>query len=234
MLPWLAENASSRMTEVRETSLGKLVRDEMLALILRGQIAPGERINEPDVAARLGVSRVPVREALRELESSGLVEARKHFGVYVRVLDDKAIADLYDMRGVLDGHAGWRAAQLPAAKRKALGKTLASRIAEMKAQARKHDIQGYYASNLAFHWAVVEAADNDQLTATYRGVVQQLHLARLKNLSRDVGMQASMTEHQQIADAVAEGNAERCRVLLTAHVTASYQRLLERLHEPPA
>ncbi|HKX42543.1 MAG TPA: GntR family transcriptional regulator, partial [Burkholderiaceae bacterium] len=61
MLPWLADTPSDLLESVRETSLAKLVRDEILALILRGEIAPGQRINEPDVAARLGVSRVPVR-----------------------------------------------------------------------------------------------------------------------------------------------------------------------------
>src|SRR5262245_7906000 len=119
MLPWLAATRPELLASVRETSLAKLVRDDVLGLILRGEIAPGQRINEPDVAARLGVSRVPVREALRELESSGLVSARKHSGVFVRVLDDQEVADLYELRAVLDGHAGRRAAELPAAPRTA-------------------------------------------------------------------------------------------------------------------
>ena len=92
MLPWLADTASASpalLAGVRETTLAKIVRDEMLALILRGELAPGQRINEPDVAARLRVSRVPVREALRELESTGLVAARKHAGVFVRRLEPR-------------------------------------------------------------------------------------------------------------------------------------------------
>src|SRR5205809_7332697 len=124
MLPWLTESSADRFSDVRDTTLAKLVRDDMLGLILKGVLAPGQRINEPDVAARLRVSRVPVREALRELESSGLVEARKHAGVFVRILDAKEIADLYDLRAVLDGHAGRRAAGLPDARRKALVKRL--------------------------------------------------------------------------------------------------------------
>ncbi|UUZ67190.1 winged helix-turn-helix domain-containing protein [Polaromonas sp. P2-4] len=80
MLPWLTESSVDRFSDVRDTTLAKLVRDDMLGLILKGVLAPGQRINEPDVANRLQVSRVPVREALRELESSGLVVARKHSG----------------------------------------------------------------------------------------------------------------------------------------------------------
>jgi DNA-binding transcriptional regulator YhcF (GntR family) len=105
---------------VRDIPLSKLVRDDMLALILKGVLVPGQRINEPDVASRLQVSRVPVREALRELESSGLVISRKHSGVFVRQLDAAEVRDLYQMRGLLDGFAGRCAARLPDAQREAL------------------------------------------------------------------------------------------------------------------
>lgn len=227
MLPWLVNSSPNLLAEVRDTSLSKLVRDEMLSLILRGELVPGQRINEPDLAARMRVSRVPVREALRELESSGLVAARKHAGVFVRVLDPKEVADLYDLRSVLDGHAGSRAAVLPLAARRALVKDLTGLMREMERNARKHDVQAYYAGNLAFHWAVVEAADNHQLALTYRGIVQQLHLSRLKNLSQDIGMKISLLEHEQIVAALAEGDAERCRTLQQAHVSASHTRLRE-------
>src|SRR5690349_5519951 len=86
MLPWSTSGVSDTqdfVDAVRTTSLSKLVRDDLLGQILRGELPAGARINEPDVATRLGVSRVPVREALRELESSGLVVARKHAGVFV-------------------------------------------------------------------------------------------------------------------------------------------------------
>ena len=56
LLPWLTESSADRFNDVRDTSLAKLVRDDMLALILKGVLTPGPRINEPDVAARLGVS----------------------------------------------------------------------------------------------------------------------------------------------------------------------------------
>jgi len=227
MLPWLTEAPAGLIAGVRDTSLAKLVRDEMLAQILRGELAPGQRINEPDVAARLGVSRVPVREALRELESTGLVAARKHAGVFVRVLEAKEVADLYELRSVLDGHVGRRAAGLPRAQRQALVDTLKRGMASMKASARRHDVQAYYRANLAFHWAIVEAADNEPLANTYRGIVQQLHLSRLKNLSRDIGMKVSMLEHEQIVAAIADGDAKRAQTLQASHVTAAHGRLVE-------
>jgi len=231
MLPWLIDAPADLLAGVRDTSLAKLVRDEMLLLILRGELAPGQRINEPDVAALLGVSRVPVREALRELESTGLVTARKHAGVFVRVLEAKEVADLYELRSVLDGHVGRRAAALPPTQRQALVDALKTRMVTMKASAKRRDVQSYYIANLAFHWAVVEAAANEPLARTYRGIVQQLHLSRLKNLSRDIGMKVSLIEHEQIVAAIADGDVKRAQALLASHVTASHERLVERLNQ---
>ena len=229
MLPWLSPPSTDLLADIRDTSLAALVRDDVLQAIARGELAPGQRINEPDVAARLGVSRVPVREALRELASTGLVASRKHAGVFVRVLAPKEVADLYDLRSVLDGHAGVRVASLAERPRRALVKALNGWQVQMKAGAQRHDVQAYYRANLAFHWAIVEAADNDALSQTYRGVVQLLHLSRLKNLARDTGMQASMREHTQIIDAIAAGNPRRAQSLLAGHVTASHTRLRELL-----
>jgi DNA-binding GntR family transcriptional regulator len=229
MLPWQTEDSSQLLAGVRDTSLAKLVRDDMLGLILSGELGPGQRINEPDIAARLKVSRVPVREALRELESTGLVAARKNVGVFVRVLLPKVVSELYELRSVLDGHAGRRGAGLADAPRRRLVKTLSGLTRAMNANARQRDVQAYYANNLAFHWAIVEAADNDTLARTYRGIVQQLHVSRLKNLSRDIGMQISLVEHQQIVDAIAAGDAGRAESLQVSHVTAAHGRLVERL-----
>jgi DNA-binding GntR family transcriptional regulator len=132
----------------------------MLGMILRGELQARQRINEPDMAARLGVSRVPVREALRELESTGLVVARKHAGVFVREPTADEVRDLYEMRGLLDGFAGRRAAHLPMNPRASLCRPLDASIAAMKAAFAAHDVQRYYRENLRFHWAIVEAAGN--------------------------------------------------------------------------
>ncbi len=225
MLPWLTPSSPDQLSNVRDIPLAKLVRDDMLAMILRGELPPGQRINEPDIAARLGVSRVPVREALRELESTGLVVARKHAGVFVREPGAQELHDLYEMRGLLDGFAGRRAARLDKAERIALADRLDTSIADMKAAAAVRDVQRYYRENLNFHWAIVEAADNHALADTYRGVVQKLHLSRLKNLSQDTGMRASIAEHEKIARALRKGDIARCEELMARHVSDAYDRL---------
>jgi DNA-binding GntR family transcriptional regulator len=227
MLPWdtAAEPDQALAATVRSTSLGKLVRDDVLGMILRGEIKAGERINEPDVAARLGVSRVPVREALRELESSGLVEARKHSGVFVRKLGAEEVRGLYELRALLDGFAGRRAAQLPPPERAGLADALDASVGRMQDAAQSVNVSAYYSENLRFHWLMVEAAGNAALLETYRNLTQKLHLSRLTNLSHGLGMQASVADHREIAAALRAGDARQCELLLADHVQRAHQRL---------
>lgn len=228
MLPWFTESSTERFNDVRDTSLAKLVRDDMLALILKGVLVPGQRINEPDVANRLKVSRVPVREALRGLESSGLVVSRKHSGVFVRQLEATEIRDLYQMRELLDGFAGRCAAQLSGQQRDQLLLQLSAATEAMQQAMNQQELQRYYAANLRFHWAIVEAVGNQQLSATYRDIVQKLHLSRLKNLSQDIGMQASIAEHKEIVNALRHADVKGCETLMARHVSDAYARLLAK------
>ena len=228
MLPWEAdaEPDTALAATLRSTSLAKLVRDDVLGMILRGQIQAGQRINEPDVAARLGVSRVPVREALRELESSGLVEARKHSGVFVRKLGADEVRGLYELRALLDGFAGRRAAQLPEPRRATLADALDAAVGRMQDAAQSQDVGAYYRENLRFHWMLVEAAGNPALAETYRNVIQRLHLSRLANLSHGLAMQASVAEHREIAAALRAGDAAGSEQMLASHVDQAHARLV--------
>ena len=153
--------------------------------------------------------------------------ARKHSGVFVRQLEASEIRDLYQMRGLLDGFAGRQAALLPAQARAALLALLDDSVQAMKDASSRHEVQRYYGENLRFHWAIIEAAGNRTLTETYRSIVQKLHLSRLKNLSHDVGMQASIAEHVEIVQALRQGDSQRCEELMAHHVSDAFTRLVD-------
>ena len=233
MLPWPAPTEPARLADLRDTPLVRIVRDEILGRIMRGELAPGSRINEPDVAERLGISRVPVREALRGLESSGLVVSRKNAGVFVRELSAGEVSELYEMRAVLDGYAGRKAAGLAPTPRRALLKVLDAATAAMRKAAKRPDIAAYYAENLRFHWAIVEAVGNGKFSDAYRDVVQQLHLWRIQNLSNGLAMAASVEEHEGILQALRAGDSARCEKLLSSHVTTAHGRIEKHLHKDP-
>lgn len=206
MLPWFTESSADRFNDVRDTSLAKLVRDDMLALILKGVLAPGQRINEPDVASRLQVSRVPVREALRELESSGLVVSRKHSGVFVRQLDAAEIRDLYQMRGLLDGFAGRCAAGLATENARPAGAAdgfWSTPCGGRRAARRAALLRRKPAFSLGHCGSCRQpAAVRDLL----RHRAEAASVAP-ENLSQNVGVQASIAEHVEIVQALRDADA---------------------------
>jgi DNA-binding GntR family transcriptional regulator len=215
--------------EIKNTSLGKLVRDKLLGQILSGEFAPGQPLRESELVERLKVSRVPVREALRELESSGLVVSRKHSGVYVRQLSDDEVRDLYQFRSLLDSHAGRMASQLPDERRQALVQALEPCTEAMDAAIRDENPQAYYRENLRFHGLFIDYAGNREIAKTYREVIQKLHLARLKNLSTQAHREQSNAEHKRIVKALRDSttiaHAEYCAELLAHHVINAHDRL---------
>ncbi|CAM3479919.1 GntR family transcriptional regulator [Bordetella sputigena] len=229
-MDWLSPSVGQEtFAEIKNTSLGKLVRDRLLNQILSGEFEPGQPLRESELVERLNVSRVPVREALRELESSGLVVSRKHSGVYVRELTDEEVRDLYQFRSLLDSHAGRMASQLPAGRRQELVQALEPCTEAMDAAIRDANPQAYYRENLRFHWLFIEYAGNREIAKTYREVIQKLHLARLKNLSSEPHREQSNAEHKQIVKALRDSttiaHADYCAELLAHHVINAHDRL---------
>ncbi|MFW8566370.1 GntR family transcriptional regulator [Orrella sp. 11846] len=229
-MDWLvSEVDEDDFLEIKNTSLGKLVRDQILSQILSGVFAPGQAIRESELVDQLKVSRVPVREALRELESSGLVVSRKHSGVYVRELSESEERDLYYFRAVLDSHAGRMAAQLTTEKRHQLVKSLEESTVAMDIAIKEKDPQAYYRENLLFHWHFIQYLENKEIAKVYRELIQKLHLSRLKNLSSVGYRERSNAEHKQIVESLSDANIKKqdkcCSVLLDHHVRSAYDRL---------
>ncbi len=221
----VAPTSIAQIEQVRDVSLGEMIRQDVLASILRGELSPGDRINEPDVAARLGVSRVPVREALKALESSGLVYSKKHAGVFVRAIDAREVADLYQLRASIDSLAGRllvrRMLAMPKAKQvKELFASLESSIQTMDTMTGK----AYYHENLRFHWMIVEGAANKSAADMYEQIVHKLHVARLGNLSDEKNRIASSKEHRQIVKAIRSGEEQVASQVLQAHVEKAHER----------
>jgi DNA-binding GntR family transcriptional regulator len=222
VMPWASDSTQARSPSLSpEVPLAHRVKDTLLASILSGEFAPGDRITEPEVAERLKVSRVPVREALRELETAGLLESRKHIGVFVRTLSTKETADLYVLRSLLEAHTCRVAAER---SDPALIVRLMSLINQMEDASTLGDLSNYYNGNLAFHWAIVAACGNAQITQTYQGIVQKLHMARLTNLSSSAGMKHSQREHRAILLAIRGEQALEANDLAAKHVLDASDR----------
>jgi phosphonate utilization transcriptional regulator len=207
---------------VQSSSLPALVQAEIEKLILAGELAAGERLNESELAIRFGTSRGPVREALRALEECRLVRAEKNRGVFVREISIAEADEIYDIREVLDELIGQRVAQRISAGQLAELKDI---VAQMEAATAADDLKRYHALNLAFHDLLVEFAGNERLSETYRLLTKELLLFRLRGLQDGGGFAVSSAEHKAILRAIAARDAERAGRLLRRHATDSRARM---------
>jgi len=215
---------------VRIHSLPTLVQRELARLILAGEILPGTKLSEADLATRFNVSRGPVREAFRALEAEGLVRTEKNRGVFVREVSIEEADEIYAVRAGLDRTIGQLVAE---SIRPAEVAELRSLLKKMAQAAKARNVADYYPLNVRFHERLAELAGNGTLLATYQRLVNALHLYRRETLARlPDSFPISTREHEAIVDALAAGDAELAGKLLHEHALESRDRLHTALERP--
>lgn len=215
---------------VKSKTLPRLVQEQILHMIKMGELEAGAKLNEVDMAARLKVSRGPVREAFRALEEAGLVRLEKNRGVFVRMIEPREAAELYEMRGGLDVMAGRKLAAVIADDGIA---ELRAMVSRMEDSARHRAINDYFPLNIAFHDRLVEMAGNGKLLAIYRRLVDETYLLRRRSLTRGGGFAVSNVEHRAIVDALATRDPDRVAAAVEAHIRNAQARLGSAEQENP-
>jgi phosphonate utilization transcriptional regulator len=216
---------------LREQSLTSLVQRELERQIESGELAPGSKVNEADVAADLRVSRGPVREAFRALQQIGLVRTEKNRGVYVREVSLPEASEIYEVRAALEAMIGRLAAKRVQPVQLSGLRALVKR---MQAVARSRDPDAYFPLNLEFHDTLAQAAGNAALLANYRRVIRELNLYRRATLARTTdNIPIATRDHEAIVNAVAKGDEKLAERLLYEHVISSRERL-QRALKPSA
>lgn len=216
--------AHTTLALLRSRSLAGAVQQEIERAILRGELAPGTKLNEATLASGLGVSRGPVREALRMLETAGLVEQTKNRGAFVRDIALAEALEIYDLRAMMEEAVG-RA--LATSITPAQLKTLRGQVEAMRRASRSGDVDAYYLLNLDFHNQLVEFAGNRKLGETYRRLINELSLFRRLNLADAALLPPSAADHDGILKAIESGDAERAGRALREHVLASRDRAVQ-------
>ena len=212
------------ITLLQTRSLSSVVQGELERLIVSGDLPPGARLREVALAARLGVSRGPLREAFRMLEEAGLVRTEKNRGVTVRSLPVHEAIEIFDLRATMEQMVGRRLAESMAP---AGIKELRGLVDRMDDAVKAKDAQRYHLLNLGFHDRLVEMAGNGKLTAVYRKLIKELSLFRRLNLAESRLLPVSVSEHRQIVKAIASGDADLAGAALFNHVMRSKERTLK-------
>lgn len=197
---------------------GNTAYHRLLDEIREGKLLPGDRLRETELADRLGVSRTPVREAIRQLEADGLVEHVPRLGASVRKLDYPEVMELYEMRAVLEGTAARMAARaasdIEIEELIALNNTL-SEVGTGPEAARL---------NRLFHANLLDSAKNRYLARSVASLQKALLILGPTMLSVDERAKAADAEHRSILEALQARDEAGAEHAMRKHIEAS-QRL---------
>lgn len=196
--------------------------------ITSGSLARGARVHQEDLAEELGVSRTPVREALRRLAAEGLVEMRTNRGARVADVDQAGMRVSYEARTVIEPGA----ARLAAAQR--LDEPLARMRAAVAAQRRSlRNVQRSFEANREFHLALAAASGNEFLSQ----FAERLWVARIgetiyeRQVETQERMLLDVREHEHILEAIEAGDGRRAESLTRRHLADAMKRSLDILGE---
>ncbi|HYL80940.1 MAG TPA: GntR family transcriptional regulator [Candidatus Acidoferrum sp.] len=204
-------------------TMQEIVYEAIRDAILSGRYPPGQRLVADELARELGVSRMPVREALHRLEAAGLVSLTPHRGAVVSQLSESEIVELYHIRGVLDGLATRLAAPHLTPQDH---ERMRAVLSQMASAAKAKDLEKVLGANREFHRLIWRAAQAPRL----HSLLENLYDAsqRLRNISVLLpGRLEQITQdHRRIAQALARGEVERAERFAIAHHEGTARRLL--------
>jgi DNA-binding GntR family transcriptional regulator len=215
-----------QLPSIRRARLVDEAAAALRAAISRGDFAPGQHLFQEQLSERLGVSRTPLREALRKLEEEGLVVLSRGRGVEVRTLDLWEAVELYEVREMLDGLAARLCAQRSSPEERA---ALRAVHRDMQRGLAAWDPHDWLLHNLAFHEGVVRAARN-------RALSQSLNLVRISAqtfyptiLLQPDRARVAWEEHGAVLRAIEAGDPQMAEAAARRHIVAARLLLEERI-----
>ena len=208
---------------VERRSTAAIVADRIRTAIMRGTFPPGTQLGEVELAAKLGVSRGPLREAMQRLVAEGLLRSERHRGLFVRDLDAADVRDIYHARASVERAAGLL---LLDGDRELAAARLTAALAVMEAAVVTGDPVAIADSDHAFHAELVAASGSPRLRRMAEALLVETRmcLAALQDTAPPaVGL---LAEHRELCEAVRVGDRDRLTVALEAHMADAVDRIL--------
>jgi DNA-binding GntR family transcriptional regulator len=199
----------------RPTTLAVEIARHLREQIMSGALTAGERVNETKVTQALASSRSPVREALRILESEGLVTLEPHRGARVRGVSEEDLEEIFDVRLMLESHGVLR--HLHRLAPEALAPVRRA-VDDARTSLGAGDIDGWHQASLRFHDGLVMLASNRHLIRLHEELKRSLHRYQISVVGTPGEPERFQVEHEAILAALEEGRVERGAELVGTHI----------------
>ncbi len=224
----LTNDAAKPTGRLENLTLWERVHAHLREEILANRLPAGTELQETSLAAELGVSRGPIREAIGRLAAEGLVVVRPRRGAVVRSLTKDEFIEAYEVREALEAMA----ARLATAR---LGQAGLARLEQltraMEQHADRDEVDAFFDANAEFHASLVDAAGNGRLKEMHAQLVGQMNRYQRRSLALRGSLRQSVAEHRTILEALAAGDPERAARVTAEHVRVPQQRLQDLTDE---
>ena len=206
--------------------LRDVVFNTLRQAILKGELTAGERLMEKQLAERMGVSRTPIREAIRKLELEGLVVMIPRKGAEVAKVTEKDIRDVLEVRATLEALA----VRLACDKMDQAGLEKLEKVRnEFALAAENKEIELLIQKDIEFHDAIFEATDNQRLIVIINNLREQIYRFRVKYIRKMKDYTALVKEHEVIVESIRKRDKERAEVIAVEHISNQEKAVIEML-----
>ncbi len=210
-----AAAASSAALRQSGETLAEVLHRELEQAILKGEIKPGDRLDEHEIAQRFGVSRTPVREAFRLLGANDLVDLRSRQGVVVRKIGINTLLEMFQVMAELEGLCARLASRRMSSTQEADMQRVHERL---KVVATGNDVDEFNAVNIEFHSIIHDAARNVYLAEETRQLRNRVAPFLRRVTYKPHRFQTTVTEHEAIIAAICAHDAEKAHAAMRLHV----------------
>ena len=208
--------------------LREIVFEHLREAIISGQLKPGERLMELQLAEEMGVSRTPVREAIRKLELEGLAVMVARRGAYVSDLSIRDIAETFEIRGALESlAAGLATERITPDELEQLERTLV----QIGESIEQNDLNAVVRLDEEFHAIMYHASRNQRLTQIVSNLREHITRFRLSSLAIPGRFRSVFQEHKNIVEAISERNSALAQALAKEHIENAEHSLMEAVRE---
>jgi len=220
-----AGTSVTRSSTFEKTTLATEIARHLREAIIRGELAPGERVNELKLTRTLALSRSPVREAIRILAAEGLLTIEPHRGAHVRPVSDEDLEEIFDVRLMVESHGLRREHRLTPAAIAPLRKA----VDEARAALRADAFEPWRRASLRFHDGLVALAANRHLARLHEELKVSLRRYQISIIRLPGQPERSQAEHESILDALEQRRVDQGVALVTTHITNLKEAVLKAM-----